>query len=37
MEKLTVLEKIKQGKSDVQEGKVYTTTQAKQRLSKWLR
>jgi hypothetical protein len=37
MERLVILQKIEQGRKDVQEGKIYTTTQAKQKLSKWLR
>jgi hypothetical protein len=34
MEKLVILQKIEQGRKDVQEGKIYTTIQAKQKLAK---
>jgi hypothetical protein len=37
MEKLVILQKIEQGRKDVQEGKIYSTAQAKQKLAKWLR
>jgi hypothetical protein len=35
MEKLVILQKIEQGRKDVQEGRIFTTSQAKQRLVKW--
>ena len=34
MERLVILQKIEQGRKDVQEGKIFTTPQAKQRLAK---
>ena len=37
MERLVILQKIEQGRKDVQEGKIFTTLQAKQRLAKWLK
>ncbi len=37
MEKLTILEKIEQGRKDVKEGKIFSTKQAKVRLAKWLK
>ncbi len=33
---LYVLEKIKRGRADVEEGRVYTHAEAKQRLRRWL-
>jgi len=33
---LYVLEKIKRGRADVEDGRVYTHTEAKQRLRRWL-
>lgn len=37
MEEVPVLEKIKKGQDDIQSGKIYTETQAKERLGKWLK
>lgn len=34
---LYVLEKIKRGQKDIADGRSYTTEQAKERLSKWLK
>jgi len=37
IEELIVIDKIEQGLKDVEEGNVYTTEEAKQKLSKWLK
>lgn len=37
LEKLFVIEKIDKGTRDYQDGRTYTTEQAKERLGKWLR
>ncbi|HEY6172450.1 MAG TPA: hypothetical protein VIX80_09350 [Candidatus Kapabacteria bacterium] len=37
MYKLYVLQKIEKAEKDIQDGKVFTTTEAKKRLSKWLK
>lgn len=36
IERLIILEKIEKGRQDVQDGKVNTEEQAKEKLSKWL-
>lgn len=36
IERLIILEKIEQGRSDVKNGKINTEEQAKAKLSKWL-
>ena len=37
IEELIILDKIEQGLKDVEEGRVYTTEEAKKRLDKWLK
>ena len=37
IEELIVLDKVEQGLKDVKEGNVYTTEEAEERLSKWLK
>ena len=37
VEELVVLNKIEEGLKDIEEGKIYTTTQVKQELKKWLK
>ena len=37
IEELIILDKIEQGLKDVEEGRVYTTEEAKKRLGKWLK
>lgn len=37
LERIMILSKIEKAEKDISEGKVYTTTEAKQQLSKWLR
>jgi len=37
VEKLIILDKIEKGQKDIKEGKVFTETQAKERLKKWLK
>ncbi len=37
IEELIILDKIEQGLKDVEEGRVYTTEEAKNRLDKWLK
>lgn len=37
IEELIVMDKIEQGLKDVEEDNVYTTEEAKQKLSKWLK
>lgn len=36
LERIVVLDKIEKAEKNVSEGKVYTTDEAKQQLSKWL-
>ncbi len=36
LERIVILNKIEKAEKDIAEGKVYTTQEAKQRLSKWL-
>ncbi|MDQ6903941.1 MAG: hypothetical protein M3139_13125 [Bacteroidota bacterium] len=36
LEQIIILNKIEKAEKDISEGKVYTTEEAKQRLSKWL-
>jgi len=37
IEELIVLDKIEQGLKDVEQGNVYTTEEARQKLGKWLK
>ena len=37
VEELVVLNKIEEGLKDVEDGRIYTTAQAKQELKKWLK
>ena len=37
IERLIVLEKIEKGRADARAGNVFTETEAKQRLGKWLK
>lgn len=37
IDQIIMLDKIEQGLKDVQDGNVYTTEEAKARLSKWLK
>jgi predicted transcriptional regulator len=37
IDRIIMLDKIEQGLKDVEDGKVYTTEQAKARLNKWLK
>ncbi len=36
LERIMILDKIERAEKDISEGKVYTTDEAKQHLSKWL-
>lgn len=36
LERLVILEQIEKAEKNISEGKVYTTEEAKQKLSKWL-
>ena len=37
LERIIMLEKLEKGERDIEEGRTYTTEQAKQKLSKWLK
>lgn len=37
IDKIILLDKIEQGLKDVEDGKVYTTTEVKEKLNKWLK
>ena len=36
-ERLVILEKIDKGENDIMEGRIYTTSEAKKKLDKWLK
>jgi len=36
-EEIIILDKIEKGLKDVEEGRIYTTTEAKKKLEKWLK
>jgi len=37
LERIIILEKLENGEKDITEGRVFTSEEAKQKLSKWLR
>ena len=37
LERIVILEKIERGEKDIEEGRVYTSEVAKQKLEKWLK
>lgn len=37
LERIVILEKIERGEKDIEEGRVYTNEEAKQKLEKWLK
>ncbi len=37
LERIVLLDKIKKGEKDILDGNVFTTLQAKEKLSKWLK
>lgn len=37
LERIVILEKIERGEKDIEEGRVYTFEEAKQKLEKWLK